>query len=47
MSADGVEPIRAKIKKVVPEYSFQPADSIHSVGEALAPDHFEAVAGHD
>jgi len=47
MSDDSAASIRAKIKEIVPEYFFLPEHSTESVREALASDHFEAVAGHD
>jgi FlaA1/EpsC-like NDP-sugar epimerase len=47
MSVDGAAPIRAKIKEIVPEYSFQARDSNVSSSDALEEGRFRAVAGHD
>jgi len=47
MSVDGAAPIRAKVKEIVPEYSFHGSDAKRSGEEALAETHFRAVAGHD
>ena len=47
MSGDSAACIRAKIKEIVPEYFFLPDRSTESVRAVRAPDHFEAVAGHD
>ncbi len=42
MSVDGAAPVRAKMKEIVPEYSFgQNGD------ESVAERHFRVVAGHD
>ena len=46
MSVDGAAPIRAKIKAIVPEYSFRPEDVRHSTS-AREGSHFHAVSGHD
>jgi FlaA1/EpsC-like NDP-sugar epimerase len=46
MSVDGVAPIRAKIKEIVPEYSLP--DDVHGAnGTKMESSHFHAVAGHD
>lgn len=47
MTVDGPAPVRAKIKEIVPEYSYQPSRSNQSGGEASAESRFRAVAGHD
>jgi FlaA1/EpsC-like NDP-sugar epimerase len=46
MSVDGAGPVRAKIKEIVPEYSFLPTGSKKKGEEGLAEGHFRAVAGH-
>lgn len=46
MSIDGIAPIRAKIKEIVPEYSLP--DHVQSAnGATTESSHFQAVAGHD
>ncbi len=46
MSIDGVAPIRAKIREIVPEYSLP--DHVQSTNEATTESsHFQAAAGHD
>jgi FlaA1/EpsC-like NDP-sugar epimerase len=45
MSIDGAAPIRAKIKEIVPEYSFP--DHVQGTNGATESSHFQAVAGHD
>jgi FlaA1/EpsC-like NDP-sugar epimerase len=46
MSVDGVAPIRAKIKEIVPEYSLP--GHVQSTNEATTKStHFQAAAGHD
>jgi FlaA1/EpsC-like NDP-sugar epimerase len=47
MCVDGAAPVRAKIKEIVPEYSFDPGDSKEVKVTTLAEDHFRAAAGHD
>jgi FlaA1/EpsC-like NDP-sugar epimerase len=47
MTVDGAGPIRAKIKEIVPEYSFQASNSKQNGDESLPEGHFRAVAGHD
>jgi len=47
MSVDGAAPVRAKMKEIVPEYSFQSDNSSQTCGDALAEQRFRAVAGHD
>ncbi len=47
MSVDGVAPIRAKIKAIVPEYSFQAEISKQACDESLAERRSRAVAGDD
>ena len=47
MSVDGAAPVRAKIREIVPEYSFQTNDSRQTHDESIADRHFRAVAGQD
>jgi len=47
MSVDGAAPVRAKIREIVPEYSFQTNDSRQTHDESIAERHFRAVAGQD
>ena len=47
MTVDGAGPIRAKIKEIVPEYSFQPGNSQQKGDESLPTRRFRAVAGYD
>ncbi len=46
MIVDGAAPIRAKLKQIVPEYSYVDV-STHLMGETGAIRHFRAVAGND
>jgi FlaA1/EpsC-like NDP-sugar epimerase len=46
MGVDGVAP-RAKIKEIVPGYSFQPSNSSESNKEMLTEARFQTVADHD
>jgi FlaA1/EpsC-like NDP-sugar epimerase len=45
MCVDGAAPIRAKIKEIVPEYSFP--DSMREVASIFDGSHLSAVAGND
>jgi len=47
MSVDGAAPVRAKMKEIVPEYSFQTDNSGRNGDESVAERHFRVVAGHD
>jgi FlaA1/EpsC-like NDP-sugar epimerase len=48
MYVDGAAPIRAKIKEIVPEYSWQANDPRETAVEPRADGHFQAAAaGHD
>jgi FlaA1/EpsC-like NDP-sugar epimerase len=47
MSIDGAAPIRAKIKEIVPEYSFHASNPRGSDGKTPAEGYFRAVAGND
>ncbi len=47
MSVDGAAPVRAKMKEIVPEYSFQNDNSRQNGDESVAERHFRVVAGHD
>jgi FlaA1/EpsC-like NDP-sugar epimerase len=47
MSVDGAAPIRAKIREIVPEYSFERSNSRQRTGEAPVEGRFRAVAGDD
>jgi FlaA1/EpsC-like NDP-sugar epimerase len=47
MCVDGAAPIRAKIKEIVPEYSFLLDRSKPATGEIGTEGHFHAVAGSD
>jgi FlaA1/EpsC-like NDP-sugar epimerase len=47
MSIDGAAPIRAKIKEIVPEYSWQANDSGESASETRTDGRFQVAAGHD
>lgn len=47
MTVDGAAPIRAKIKEIVPEYTFHDNKAKQNGDESLAERHFRAVAGHD
>jgi FlaA1/EpsC-like NDP-sugar epimerase len=44
---NGTTPIRAVIKKIVPQYSFQESPLNREGGDARAEAHLEKVAGHD
>ncbi len=47
LTVDGAAPIRAKIKEIVPEYTFHDNKARQNGDESLAERHFRAVAGHD
>jgi FlaA1/EpsC-like NDP-sugar epimerase len=47
MCVDGAAPVRAKIKEIVPEYSFQTEISKQACDESLAERRTRAVAGDD
>ena len=47
MSVDGAAPIRAKIKEIVPEYSYLSYHSLEHAAETHADNYFHAVADHD
>ena len=47
MSVDGAAPVRAKIKEIVPEYTFPDDKAKHDSVDLLAECRFRAVAGHD
>lgn len=47
MFVDGAAPVRAKMKEIVPEYSFQIDRSQPNGDERIAERHLEVVAGHD
>jgi len=47
MCIDGAAPVRAKMKEIVPEYSFQTDNSGQNGDESVAERHFRVVAGHD
>jgi FlaA1/EpsC-like NDP-sugar epimerase len=47
MSVDGAAPVRAKMKEIVPAYSFQTDDSRQTCDDSVAGRRFRAVAGHD
>jgi FlaA1/EpsC-like NDP-sugar epimerase len=47
MCVDGAAPVRAKMKEIVPEYSFQTENSGQNGDESVAKRHFRVVAGHD
>jgi len=46
MNVDGAAPVRAKIKEIVPEYSFETDNSAHAADELLAKREVGAAAGH-
>lgn len=47
LTLDGAAPIRAKIKEIVPEYTFDSSDALPE-GRDLQTEHqFRAIAGHD
>ncbi len=47
MFTNGAEPIRAKIKEIVPQYSFQQLPVKQEISKARAEGHFKKAAGHD
>jgi len=47
MTVGGAAPIRAKIKEIVPEYSFLVEELAHEVANKRAHNQFSAVAGND
>jgi FlaA1/EpsC-like NDP-sugar epimerase len=47
MSIDGEAPVRAKIREIVPEYSFQPDDSVCASSNIRDESQLRAVAGND
>lgn len=47
MYTDGAAPVRAKIKEIVPEYSFEADNSSWPEDESSQTAQFRAVAGHD
>jgi len=47
MSVDGAAPVRAKIKEIVPEYTFHDNKAKPKSDESLAGHQFRAVAGND
>jgi FlaA1/EpsC-like NDP-sugar epimerase len=47
MSVDGAAPVRAKIKEIVPEYTFHDNKTKQNGDDLLAERHFRAVAGND
>ena len=47
MSIDGAAPVRAKIKKIVPEYSFQENPAAGKVSAVPAQGWMKKAAGHD
>jgi FlaA1/EpsC-like NDP-sugar epimerase len=47
MSVDGAAPVRAKIKEIVPEYTFHDNKTGQNGDDLLAERHFRAVAGND
>jgi len=47
MSIDGAAPVRAKIKEIVPEYSFEASNSRQNGDESLPGRRFRAVSGND
>lgn len=46
MTLNGAEPIRAKVKEIVPEYSYQPAHQGGEDSEGIAPAVLQRAAGH-
>jgi FlaA1/EpsC-like NDP-sugar epimerase len=46
MKVDGAAPVRAKIKEIVPEYSFQTNISSQTCDDSYTEHRFRAVAGH-
>lgn len=47
MFLGGTTPIRALIKEIVPQYSFEESSLIQEISDARAESHFEKAAGHD
>ena len=47
MTLDGAAPILAKMKEIVPEYSFQGNRLMQNVSKRPADDYFQKAAGHD
>jgi len=47
LTVDGAAPIRAKIKEIVPEYTFDDNKAIPNSDESHAERRFRVVAGHD
>ena len=47
LTLDGAAPIRAKIKEIIPEYSFQARQPQPDVGHSVPEACFEKAAGHD
>jgi len=47
MCVDGAAPVRAKMKEIVPDYSFQTDNSGQNGDESVAERHFRVAAGHD
>ncbi len=47
MSVNGPVPVRAKIKEIVPQYSFQEASLKQEVGKESSGSYFQKAAGHD
>jgi FlaA1/EpsC-like NDP-sugar epimerase len=46
-TVDGAAPIRAKIKEIVPEYSFEASKPKQNGDESRRESHFRTAAGHD
>src|SRR6266700_4311669 len=47
LTIDGASPIRAKIRDIVPEYTYHDNKAKQNGDESLPERHFRAVAGHD
>src|SRR5713226_2539453 len=47
LTVDGVAPIRAKMKEIVPEYTFHDNKAKQNSDESLAERQFRSAAGHD
>ncbi len=47
MNVDGAAPVRAKMKEIVPEYSFHDDNARQNGDKPVAERHFRVVAGHD
>jgi FlaA1/EpsC-like NDP-sugar epimerase len=47
LSVDGAAPVRAKIREIVPEYSFQTSIPSQTSDDSVEGHRFRAVAGHD